>query len=182
MDELKVKGNASQTCDGSWSESVAALASVLAAHVVETVNGSSKRKIGAALSLNAVKAIVEVVGGSKTETTLGARLEVLKGAHSETVKGSKLLTAAAIVEKAGKDVGVAAKGNLAISVAGSMAVKAGKAFSLTGEVVKIVAATAKLEAGGSKLEAGGSLKIDASSMSSAGKAELKLKGKIDFKD
>jgi type VI secretion system secreted protein VgrG len=182
MDELKVKGNDALTCDGSRTESIAALANLLASHVVETVNGSSKRKIGAALSLNAVKAIVEVVGGSKTEITGGARIEILRGAHSESIKGSRFLTASAIVEKADKDVGVAAKGSMAITVAGAMAVKAGAAFSFTGDAVKIVAATAKLEAGGSKLDAGGSLKVDASSMASAGKAMLKLKGKIDFKD
>jgi type VI secretion system secreted protein VgrG len=182
IDELKVKGNASVTCDGSCTESVAALSNLLASSVVETVNGSSKRKIGAALSLNAVKAIVEVVGGSKTETTAGARIEILRGGHSEVVSGSKVLTAAAIVEKAGKDLAMAAKGSMAITVAGAMAVKAAKTFTLSGDSIRIVAATAKLEAGGSKLVAGGSLKIDASNMVSSGDAGLKLKGKIDFKD
>jgi len=182
LDERKVKGNDSLTCDGSRSESVAALANFLASRIDETVNGSSTRKIGAALSLNAVKAIVEAVGGSKTETTGGARIEILRGAHTESISGNKILTSAAVVEKAGKDVAVSAKGSLAITVAGAMAVKTDGAFSFAGDSVRIVAGTAKLEAGGSKLDAGGTLKIDASSMSSAGKAMLKLKGKIDFKD
>jgi type VI secretion system secreted protein VgrG len=182
LDELKVKGNDTLTCDGSRTESVAALANLLASSVEETINGSSARKIGAALSLNAVKGIADVAGGSKTEMTGGARIEVLLGGHSETVGGNRILTTAAILEKTGKDVSVSAKGSLAITVAGVLAVKAGGAFSLSGDSVKIIAATAKLTAGGSKLEAGGSLKVDASSMVSAGKAMLKLKGKIDFKD
>ncbi|MFL5361353.1 MAG: type VI secretion system Vgr family protein [Myxococcales bacterium] len=182
LDQRKVKDNDTFTCDGSGSERIGALANLLASRVTQTVNGSSTRKIGAALSFNAVKAIVEVVGGSKTETTGGARLEILRGAHCESASGSKALTAAAIVEKAGKDIALAAKGSMAITVAGAMAVKAGKSFSLTGDSVKIVAASATLEAAGSKLEAGGSLKVNASSMASAGDAELKLKGKIDFKE
>jgi type VI secretion system secreted protein VgrG len=183
LDQFKVTGNTALTCDGSQEESIAALSNLLASNVVETVNGSSKRRIGAACSFNAVKAIVEVVGGSKSETTGGARIEVLRGAHQETVKGSKFLTTAAVVEKAGGDVSLSAKDNLAITVAGPMVVQVGSAFSLTGDVVAVVAASAELKAGGdTTLEAKDKLHVSASSMGASGKALLKLKGNIDFKD
>ena len=184
MDELQVTGNAAVTCDGSRTESVAALANLLASHVVETVNGSSKRKIGAALSMNAVKGIVEVVGGSKTEITGGARIEILRGAHSETVSGSKILTTAAVLEKAGGDVSVSAKGNLAITVGGPMAIKAGGAFTITGDMVCVVAGKAELKVGSGEpfLKADGKLEVKAPNLAAGGKALLRLKGTLDYKE
>ncbi len=181
-DQIGVTGNRAFTCDGSRTEQIGAVANVLASQVVETVNGSSTRTISAALSLNAVKALVEVVGGSKRETVGGARLEILRGAHSESISGNRVLTAAAVVEKAGEDVAVTAGGSMAVTVGGPMAVKAAEAFSLGGDSLKVVTGTASMKVNGTSLDAGGTLKVDASSLVGAGKATLKLKGKIDFTD
>jgi type VI secretion system secreted protein VgrG len=182
MDSLGVKKLHSTTCDGSRSESIGSLANVLASHVVETVNGSSTRNIGAALSLNAVKGLVEVVGGSKTETTGAARLELLRGAHGETIGGNKILTSAAIVEKAGKDVSLAAKGNLIVTVGGLVAEKIGGDFMLSAPVVTLVAATASLKGGGSEIKCSGGITVKGDKTSVDGEAMVTLSGTIDYKD
>jgi type VI secretion system secreted protein VgrG len=180
MDSLGVKKLQTFTCDGSREETIGGVANVLAAHSVETVNGSSTREIGAALSMNAVKGLVEVVAGSKTESTGAARVEILRGAHDETISGNKVLTAAAVVEKAGKDVSVAAKGNLTLTVGGVLAEKVGGGFTLSGPVVTLVAASATLQGGGSQIKAGGSLSLKGSKLSVKG-ASVTIKGTIDYK-
>ncbi len=179
MDSLGVKTLHSVTCDGSRTEKVGGLANVLAAHVVETVNGSSTRTIGAALSLNAVKALVEVVGGSKTENTGAARIEILRGAHSENISGSKVMSAAAIMEKAGKDVTFSAKAALVINVGGLVAEKVGGDFTVTGGAVTLVAGSAVLKGGGSEIKAG-PIVIKGSKVAVKG-ATVSLKGTIDYK-
>jgi len=182
MDSLGVKKLHTTTCDGSRNESIGSLSNLLASHVVETVNGSSTRNIGAALSLNAVKGLVEVVGGSKTESTGAARIEILRGAHNETIKGNKVLTSAAIVEKAGKDVSLAAKGNLTVTVGGLVAEKVGGDFTISAPVVTLIAATASLKGGGSELKLSGSITVKGSDLSLDGQAVVSLQGTIDYKD
>jgi hypothetical protein len=63
-----------------------------------------------------------------------------------------------------------------------MAVKAAGPFTLSGDMVCIVAGKADLEVGGTTLKAGSKLEVKASSMGAGGKALLKLKGTIDYKD
>ena len=181
MDSLGVKKLHTTTCDGSRSESIGSLANLLASHVVETVNGSSTRNIGAALSLNAVKGLVEVVGGSKTESTGAARIELLRGAHGETIGGNKVLNSAAIVEKAGEDVSLAAKGNLTITVGGVVAEKVGGDFMVSAPVVTLVAATASLKGGGSEIKLSGPITVKGSKTSVDGEAMVTLNGTIDYK-
>jgi type VI secretion system secreted protein VgrG len=158
-DAVKVKGNHALTCDGSRKEKVGGIATILLNKLVLKVNGESSREIGAALCLNGVKALVEQVGGAKSETVGAARVELLTGT----------------------DIGLAAKA-ITVTVGGPMAVKATEGFTLSGKTVKITVAKAQIEAAGSKLEAAGSLKVTASSMAGSGKASLKLKGKIDYSD
>lgn len=180
VDSLGVKVQHSTTCDGSRTETIGGIANVLASHVVETVNGSSARSIGAVLSMNAVRAIVEVVGGSKTENTGAARIEILGGAHQETISGSKMLTTAAIVEKAGKDVSVAANGNMAITVGGVVAEKVGGDFFISGAAVTLIAGSAVLKGGGSEVKAS-PIVMKGSTVGVKGDAVVTMKGTIDFK-
>ena len=146
------------------------------------MNGSSTRNIGAALSLNAVKGLVEVVGGAKIESTGAARLELLRGDHSETIGGNKVLTSAAIVEKAGQDVSLAAKSNLTITVGGLVAEKVGGDFMLSAPVVTLVATTASLKGGGSEIKCSGPITMKGSKTSVDGEAMVTLQGTIDYKD
>jgi type VI secretion system secreted protein VgrG len=184
MDDWGVTGDFAYTTGGDRSDTIGAMMNVLANQITETYNGSYQRTVGAALSLNTASALVEVVGGSKTELVGGAKMELVVKAKAEQIKGNKMLNSGLITEKIGKDIGVSARAALAITVGGPIAEKIGDSYTLGGKAVAVTAAaSADIKAGGSSLSAKGSkLTIKASSLGAAGGPQLKLKGRINYKE
>ena len=86
------------------------------------------------------------------------------------------------MEKAGKDVSLAAKGNLVVTVGGLVAEKVGGDFTVSAPVVTLTAAKASLKGGGSEIKSSGSITLKASKTSFDGQAMVTLKGTIDYKD
>lgn len=184
MDDWGIKKNFSVTSQGARSESIGGLQNVLANKVSESFNATCDRTVGAALAINAVTAIVETVGGDKTELVGGAKMELLTKGKAENIGVGKILTAGLIKEKVGKTYTVEAKGAITFTVGGPVKETVTKDFTLDAKTIKVTAAGgALLKAGGSKLDLkGGTIKLDVSKFGAAGGPKLVLKGKINFQD
>ena len=184
MDDWGIGKNLSIKVDGSRDESIGGLMNVLANQVNDDFLGSLTRKVGGLQAVNAAKAIVEAVGGSKTELIGGAKLELISKTKSEDIGAAKALTSGAVQIKTGTDISFEAIGAIAITVGGAITETCGEGWALAAKRVQITAAGgATLEAGGSKLDlAGSTLSLDASSFGASGGPELKLKGTINYEE
>lgn len=165
---------------GARSESIGGLMNVLAQKVAETFNADHSRSVGGALSLNAGRQIADTVAGAKRETIGGARILLVTGSAQESVGAAKALNAGMVRYKTGADMTVAAEGALALNVGGSLTIKCGDAFTLSGSQVRITVGTAKLRAGAKVTATPGSINIQGSSVGGSG-AKLKLKGTVKYK-
>jgi type VI secretion system secreted protein VgrG len=184
LDDWGVTGSFTLHTGGDRKDDISALMNVLANQVVETYNATYTRSVGAVLSLNTGSTFLEAVAGSKTETVGGAKLEIVAKAKAEQVGASKTLISGLITEKTGADIGINTKAALTLNVAGPIVEKVGDAFTFGGEDVIVTSAGgAEMKAGGSKVNAkGGKLTVDASSLGAAGGPQLKIKGKINYKE
>ncbi len=184
MDDWGIQKNFTVISEGARNETISVLQNVLANKVSESFSGTCDRTVGAALAMSAVTAIVEAVGGNKTESVGGAKMELLAKAKAENIGIAKVLTAGLIQEKVGKAYSVEARGTLTFTIGGAMKEKVGKDFTLDAKTIKVTAPGGALfKAGGNKLRLkGGTLRLDASKLGAAGGPKLVLKGQINYED
>jgi type VI secretion system secreted protein VgrG len=184
VDDWGVTGNFAITTNGNRSETIGAMMNVMSNQVVETYNANYQRSVGAALALTTASALVEAVGGSKTESVGGAKMEIIRLAKAEQITGPKTLTSGLVMETTGKDIGVAASAAMTVTVGGPIVEKVGDAFTLSAKAVLVTAVGgAEMKAGGSSLKAkGATLSVKAPSLGASGGPQLKLKGRINYKD
>src|SRR5262249_4306017 len=150
-DDWGVGKNYSVTCDGARTETIGGLMNVLANHVSETWNTSCTRTVGAAQAITSAKAIVGAVGAAKDQSGRGANLGILRKAKSESCGAGKVLVTGFMKEQSGADIGLAAKGAIAINVGGPIVEQIGGDFIMGASVVSITTGSASMKAGGSKM-------------------------------
>lgn len=167
--------------DGARTHTIGAVHNVLANKVNEAFNSSLDRSVGAAFCINAVKAIVDSVGSSKTETVTAAKVIKCK-AYAENIGAAKALTSGVVTEKTGKDVQYSALGALAITAAGGITETCGDDYTFSAKTIRITAPSVKLKAGGCTITmTGPNIKMKGSSLGAAGGPTLTLKGNINYK-
>lgn len=173
--------NYSVTVGGARSDTIGSMMNVLANKVDEVFKADCSRTVGAAFCINSATAIVETVGGSKTEMVGAAKLELVRKSKSEEVKGSKTLASGLMKETTRGDVQYTAKAAYAINVGGPVVIKCGDGYTVSGRLVALTTASLEMKAGGSSLKAQGKLTLKASSLGASGGPILQLKGRINYK-
>ena len=83
-EDLGITGNGSLKCNGSRTESIGGVMNVLANKVGETFGASCSRTVAAAQAIVSATAIIESVGGSKSELVGAAKLEILREGQGGT--------------------------------------------------------------------------------------------------
>ena len=145
--------------------------------------GDMTRTVGALQAIVSATAIAETVGGSKTETVGAAKIEIISKDKAENTVTFKTLNCGALTMKAGKDMGVAAKGAIAVNSLGGITESVGEAFAVTGSLVSLIAPSGLTLKGGSGTFtlSGSSITVDAAKFGGDGGPLLEIKGPINYK-
>jgi type VI secretion system secreted protein VgrG len=165
---------------GDRTDNIGGVQTVLANQVTETVNGDYQRTVGAAVTFASAGPMVEAVAGKKVESIGGAKVELIRKARAESVGSNKVLTAALVRLKTGKDLSVSAASDMAMTVGGPLSITCDKDFALSGQSVTFILGKATLDAG-AKLElTPGSAKLNADSITDTALV-VELKGQINYR-